>query len=138
MTPTVVVDVASLFLSIGVNYVFIYGCWGWPGFGFIGSPLALVFVAVVQVVSLWSFAHQQTRCIELVHLMCNVAIETWFGWKAKHCLNTCRLRTYLTLTGTFLVYLCLDEWVYNVLAIMTGTSIQLRCILYIVYLFDWQ
>ncbi|ETV86012.1 hypothetical protein, variant 6 [Aphanomyces astaci] len=89
MTPTTVVDVTTLFISIGVNYVFIYGCLGWPGFGFIGSPLALVFIAVIQSVSLWSFAH----------LLQERHTKTWFGWKAKNCLNAARLRQYLTLTA---------------------------------------
>ncbi|ETV86006.1 hypothetical protein H257_02504 [Aphanomyces astaci] len=136
MTPTTVVDVTTLFISIGVNYVFIYGCLGWPGFGFIGSPLALVFIAVIQSVSLWSFAHllQERHTSVCVYRGTiryppsperSLCVETWFGWKAKNCLNAARLRQYLTLTGTFLVYLALDEWVYNVLAIMAGKKILL-------------
>ncbi|ETV86009.1 hypothetical protein, variant 3 [Aphanomyces astaci] len=127
MTPTTVVDVTTLFISIGVNYVFIYGCLGWPGFGFIGSPLALVFIAVIQSVSLWSFAH----------LLQERHTKTWFGWKAKNCLNAARLRQYLTLTGTFLVYLALDEWVYNVLAIMAARIGSLNVAAYNILFTIW-
>ncbi|ETV86013.1 hypothetical protein, variant 7 [Aphanomyces astaci] len=148
MTPTTVVDVTTLFISIGVNYVFIYGCLGWPGFGFIGSPLALVFIAVIQSVSLWSFAHllQERHTSVCVYRGTiryppsperSLCVETWFGWKAKNCLNAARLRQYLTLTGTFLVYLALDEWVYNVLAIMAARIGSLNVAAYNILFTIW-
>ncbi|ETW07832.1 hypothetical protein H310_02256 [Aphanomyces invadans] len=127
MIPTTVVDVTTLFISIGVNYICIYGCWGLPGLGFIGSPLAVVIIAIVQAASLWSCAH----------LLQERHTKTWFGWKMKYCLNAARLRQYLELTGTFLVYLALDEWVYNVLAVMAARLGSLNVAAYNILFTIW-
>eukprot|EP01134_Creolimax_fragrantissima_P006530 CFRG6530T1 len=42
MWPTTVCGLVALFLTVVLNYVFIYGICGWKGFGFAGSPLSTV------------------------------------------------------------------------------------------------
>ncbi|KAG9408104.1 hypothetical protein AC1031_021339 [Aphanomyces cochlioides] len=127
MVPTTVVDVSGLFLSAGANYVCIYGCFGWNGLGFIGSPIAYFIISVAQPLTLWSFAH----------LLQERDVQTWYGWSWKHCTNTTRLSQFLSLTGTFLVYLALDEWVYNVLAIMAAQLSSLNVAAYNILYTVW-
>ncbi|KAF0697921.1 Aste57867_11418 [Aphanomyces stellatus] len=127
MTPTAVVDVASLFLALGVNYVCIYGIFGWPGFGFIGSPIANFIVSVAQPATLWCCAH----------LLQERSTKTWFGWSWHHCLNATRMGQFLSLTGTFFVYLALDEWVYNVCAIMAANMSNFNVAAYNILFTIW-
>ncbi|KAF0697916.1 Aste57867_11413 [Aphanomyces stellatus] len=109
VTPTAVIDTANVFLSIGANYVFIYGCFGWSGFGFIGSPLASFFCTTVQPLALYLYAF----------VVCQYHTKTWGGWSWQ-CVDPARLKQFLALTSTFLIYLALDEWIYNVLTIVAA------------------
>ncbi|KAH9195603.1 hypothetical protein AeNC1_002427 [Aphanomyces euteiches] len=107
VTPTAVIDTANVFLSIGANYVFIYGWGSWSGFGFIGSPLASFFSATAQPIALFLYAFVFGQYHK----------KTWFGWSWQ-CVEATRLKQFVSLTSTFLVYLALDEWIYNVIAIV--------------------
>ncbi|RHY34336.1 hypothetical protein DYB32_001024 [Aphanomyces invadans] len=112
MAPIAVVDFATVGLYIVSNYVFIYGCLGWNGLGFVGSPLASFFCATMQPLALFVYAFVVQRHHE----------KTWTGWSWQ-CLDQVRLKQFVTLTSSLFVYLAMDEWIYNVVTVVAVTVV---------------
>ncbi|ETW07834.1 hypothetical protein, variant [Aphanomyces invadans] len=109
VAPIAVVDFATVGLYIVSNYVFIYGCLGWNGLGFVGSPLASFFCATMQPLALFVYAFVVQRHHE----------KTWTGWSWQ-CLDQVRLKQFVTLTSSLFVYLAMDEWIYNVVTVVAA------------------
>eukprot|EP01134_Creolimax_fragrantissima_P005742 CFRG5742T1 len=53
MWATTVCGVTSIFLTVLMNWVLIYGCFGWDGMGFEGSPMATVVASWYQPICLF-------------------------------------------------------------------------------------
>ncbi|ETV86005.1 hypothetical protein H257_02503 [Aphanomyces astaci] len=109
VAPIAVVDAANVGLYIAANYVFIYGCFGWDGLGFVGSPVASFVCATIQPLALYLYAFVIQRHHE----------KTWGGWSWQ-CVDPTRLKQFVSLTSSFFVYLAMDEWIYNVLTIVAA------------------
>lgn len=86
MTPVTVVGTISIGVAITANYLLIYGCLGWSGLGFDGSPLATVIASWFQPIALISY------CV-VYKKMHRVA---WGGWDLK-ALTVDRIKTYTSL-----------------------------------------
>ncbi|TYZ58416.1 hypothetical protein PybrP1_004248 [[Pythium] brassicae (nom. inval.)] len=86
MAPTTIVGTLSIGVAIGANYVLIYGCFGWGGLGFEGSPLATVIASWFQPIALISY------CIvyKKAHL------QAWGGWDWS-AFTRDRFKTYLAI-----------------------------------------
>ncbi|KNC82452.1 hypothetical protein SARC_05267 [Sphaeroforma arctica JP610] len=53
MWATTICGVTSILLTVLLNWLLIYGCFGWSGLGFIGSPLATVIASWYQPLCLF-------------------------------------------------------------------------------------
>lgn len=84
--PATICSVFTMILNIGFNRLFIYGAFGWKGFGFIGSPLATVASTVCQLVFFLSY----TVWYKQYHK------QSWHGW-SNACLQPQRVKTFLKL-----------------------------------------
>lgn len=88
MAPTTVVGVCSIGVAIVANYYLIYGCFGWSGLGFDGSPLATVIAAWFQPIALISYCFGYKK----MHL------QAWGGWDWS-AFTPDRLRTFASIAG---------------------------------------
>lgn len=88
MAPTTVVGALSIGVAFAANYIFIYGCFGWEGLGFDGSPLATVVASWFQPIALIGY------CIvyKKMHL------QAWGGWDFA-AYSPERLGTFLGIAG---------------------------------------
>jgi MATE family multidrug resistance protein len=88
MAPTTVVGTLSIGVACLANSWLIYGCFGWSGLGFDGSPLATVIASWFQPLALISY------CIfyKKMHL------QAWGGWDAA-AYTPDRLKTFFDISG---------------------------------------
>lgn len=70
MAPTTIVGAASIVVAIVANYFLIFGCFGWQGLGFDGSPLATVVASCFQPIALIGY------CI----MYKKMHRQAWAGW----------------------------------------------------------
>jgi MATE family multidrug resistance protein len=81
--PATFCSAFTMILNIFFNRLYIYGAFGWKGFGFIGSPLATVTSTCLQFLTytvVWKRYHE----------------NYWAGW-TKECLHKDRLKVFLSL-----------------------------------------
>ncbi|KDO18211.1 hypothetical protein SPRG_16378 [Saprolegnia parasitica CBS 223.65] len=109
LTPTTVIDTWSVGVVFGANYVLIYGVGSFAGLGFIGSPLAALVAAVFQPTALFLYAFVYKGYHK----------RTWGGWSMA-VLNPAYVARFASLTGAMFLNLALDEWAYNVVAMVAG------------------
>ncbi|GAB9471229.1 hypothetical protein Gpo141_00008451 [Globisporangium polare] len=83
MAPTTIVGTMSIGVAISANYFLIYGCFGWEGMGFDGSPLATVIASWFQPIALVWY------CI----IYKKMHLQAWNGWDLT-AFTPDRLRTY--------------------------------------------
>lgn len=88
MAPTTVVGTLSIGVALVANSWLIYGCFGWAGMGFDGSPLATVIASWFQPIALISY------CIvyKKMHL------QAWEGWDFAS-YSPDRLKTFFNISG---------------------------------------
>lgn len=86
MTPVTVVGTVSIGVAVTANYFLIYGCFGWSGLGFDGSPLATVIASWFQPIALFSY------CV----LYKKMHLVAWGGWDLE-ALTVDRIKTYANL-----------------------------------------
>ncbi len=64
--PATIINISSVIICIGANYILIYGFFLIPGLGFVGSPLAMFIASAFQPIALVLYAcvlkkyHQRT------------------------------------------------------------------------------
>ncbi|OQS03427.1 Multidrug/Oligosaccharidyl-lipid/Polysaccharide (MOP) Flippase Superfamily [Thraustotheca clavata] len=103
VTPATVINVLSVFVCIGANYILIIGVDGYiDGLGFIGSPLAQFIASVFQPLALVLYACYYRRHHE----------KTWYGF-TWDCLERERVKRFLSLSLGMTVNMAMDEWVYS-------------------------
>uniref|UniRef100_K3X0N7 Multidrug and toxin extrusion protein n=1 Tax=Globisporangium ultimum (strain ATCC 200006 / CBS 805.95 / DAOM BR144) TaxID=431595 RepID=K3X0N7_GLOUD len=88
MAPTTVVGALSIGVAVMANYFLIYGCFGWGGLGFDGSPLATVIASWFQPIALVSY------CV----LYKKMHLRAWGGWDLT-AFTPDRLKTYANIAG---------------------------------------
>ncbi|CAK4694010.1 hypothetical protein LEN26_013351 [Aphanomyces euteiches] len=76
----------TMLLNIIFNQVFIYGAWGWKGFGFVGSPLATVTSTYLQLFLFLLYAVGWKK----------LHVHYWGGW-TWDCIKRERIQLFLTL-----------------------------------------
>ncbi|GAB9477533.1 Multidrug/oligosaccharidyl-lipid/polysaccharide, partial [Globisporangium polare] len=86
MAPTTVVGTVSIGVAITANYFLIYGCFGWEGMGFDGSPLATVIATWFQPIALVSY------CV----FYKKMHVQAWGGWDLS-AFTSDRIKTYASL-----------------------------------------
>ncbi|KAF4142372.1 MatE [Phytophthora infestans] len=109
--PATIISVASVAVSLGSNYLFIYGCGSLTGLGFIGAPIAQSVASIFQPTALVIYAFWYKGYHK----------KTWFGWDLRSCLQWERMRTFAYLSAGMTMNLALDEWVYNVISALAGS-----------------
>ncbi|OQR90138.1 Multidrug/Oligosaccharidyl-lipid/Polysaccharide (MOP) Flippase Superfamily [Achlya hypogyna] len=109
LTPTTVIDTWSVGVVLVANYVLIYGAFSFEGLGFVGSPLAACVAAAFQPTALFCYAFLYRR----------YHTRTWPGWTTD-ALDAHRVGRFAALTSTMFLNLALDEWAYNVVAMVAG------------------
>lgn len=62
---TLYISIASLFVNISLNYVFIFGKLGMPAMGVRGAALATVITRVVELAIVWWYAFGKQKTIDL-------------------------------------------------------------------------
>ena len=62
---TLYISAASLFVNIGLNYVFIFGKLGMPAMGVRGAALATVITRVVELAIVWWYAFHRQKTIDI-------------------------------------------------------------------------
>ncbi|TYZ58422.1 hypothetical protein PybrP1_004254 [[Pythium] brassicae (nom. inval.)] len=88
MAPTTVVGTLSIGVAVAANYFLIYGCFGWGGLGFDGSPLSTVIASWFQPIALLSY------CI----LYKKMHLQAWGGWD-WNAFTPERIGTFLSIAG---------------------------------------
>lgn len=84
--PATICSALTMVLNIAFNRLYIYGAFGWAGFGFIGSPLATVTSTCLQLALFlaytvwWKGYHK----------------KYWGGW-SRECLEKDRVQVFLSL-----------------------------------------
>ncbi|KAF0691536.1 Aste57867_17267 [Aphanomyces stellatus] len=84
--PATFCSCLTMVLNVVFNQVFIYGAFGWPGLGFIGSPLATVCSTILQLVLFVMY----TMVIKGYHK------PYWGGW-TWDCVKKERVHVFLAL-----------------------------------------
>ncbi|KAG9415182.1 hypothetical protein AC1031_008619 [Aphanomyces cochlioides] len=84
--PATICSCFTMVLNIVFNQVFIYGVYGWGGFGFIGSPLATVSSTILQLLLFVTY----TVVIKGYHK------NYWGGW-TWDCVKKERVQVFLAL-----------------------------------------
>ncbi|OQR95320.1 Multidrug/Oligosaccharidyl-lipid/Polysaccharide (MOP) Flippase Superfamily [Thraustotheca clavata] len=87
----------------------IFGFYTFKGLGFIGSPLAGFVSTVFQASGLYAYAF----------LFKGYHRPTWFAWSTDF-LDKELVTRFITLSLTMFANLALDEWAYNVVAMIAG------------------
>ncbi|OQR97337.1 Multidrug/Oligosaccharidyl-lipid/Polysaccharide (MOP) Flippase Superfamily [Achlya hypogyna] len=104
VTPATVINVLSVFVCVGANYVLIFGVADYfDGLGFIGSPLAQCIASIFQPLALVLYACYYRRHHE----------KTWYGF-TWDCLERDRVKRFLLLSLGMTVNMAMDEWVYSI------------------------
>ncbi|EQC37726.1 hypothetical protein SDRG_04753 [Saprolegnia diclina VS20] len=83
VAPTTVNGLAAIGITVGANYVLIYGAGNWHGLGFDGSPLATVIAAWFQPIALFLYAFVYKKYHK----------DAWGGWKLSE-LTWSRWKTF--------------------------------------------
>ncbi|KAG3113159.1 hypothetical protein PI124_g7493 [Phytophthora idaei] len=109
--PATIISIASVAVSLGSNYFFIYGCGSVRGLGFIGAPIAQSVSSMFQPTALVIYAFWYRGYHK----------KTWFGLDLRACLQWERMRFFAFLSAGMTVNLALDEWVYNVISALAGS-----------------
>ena len=109
--PASIVSLVTVFVNLGLNLVLVFGIssLGFHGLGIHGSALATLVSMIFQLVTFYMFAIFWKQYHK----------KFWGGWTFES-FSRERVSRFLSLCGPMCIGICLENWGYSFMTLMTG------------------